>query len=731
VTVTGNAPSPSTFSGSAGTAVTLNAGPYSVGASQLTGYTSSMTGECAGTLALGGSKTCTLIFDDDPPPQQRPPTANSQSVQTDEDTALQIQLTGSDPDGDPLSFILVAGPTNGVLTGAGAALVYTPKANVNGPDSFTFKVNDGFADSNVATISINVLPVNDPPTATPQTLTTPKNTPLPITLSAIDPDNTSLIFAIATGPAHGTIQGTGAGITYVPDANYVGPDSFTFTASDGVAAPSPATVSITVTNTNTAPVADSQSVSTPAGTPRSITLTASDVDGNTLSFVVLTPPAHGTLSGNPPDLTYTPAAGYTGPDSLTFKANDGLVDSNVATVSITVTPINADLTLQLIDLQDPVTIGQPLSYLVRLINNGPDFAANPIVTVTLPAGVSYSATAPCTGTTTLTCQPGPLAPGTERPFTIVVVPQVAGQISATAYVPDLGNPDDADNTATASTFVEKASTSTSLSSAPNPSTFGNNVTLTAGVTGLSPTGTVTFRVDGVQIGTSPLVNGVATLTTSALATGTRSLTASYGGDGNNLTSTASAVQHVVQPIVTSTTLASGPNPSTAGQPVTFTATVTGGSPTGVVTFQIVGGAQLGQATVVNRVATLTTSALAAGSYSIAASYTGDTNHAPSTSAPVSQQVGLAPTTTRLDIEPNPAAPGASVLLKATVTGFDPSGSVTFFENNTVLATAPVINGVATLPITQGKKGSRAISASYPGDANNLASASPKVKLTTK
>ena len=102
----------------------------------------------------------------------------------------------------------------------------------------------------------------------------------------------------------------------------------------------PPTVSITVTPVNDAPIANAQSVTTNEDTPKAITLTGSDVDGDTLTFSVVSGPTHGALSGTAPNLTYTPASDYHGPDSFTFKANDGTADSNIATVSITVTPVN-------------------------------------------------------------------------------------------------------------------------------------------------------------------------------------------------------------------------------------------------------------------------------------------------------------------------------------------------------------------------------------------------------
>jgi hypothetical protein len=97
-------------------------------------------------------------------------------------------------------------------------------------------------------------------------------------------------------------------------------------------------VTISVTPVNDAPIASDQSVTTPEDTPVAITLTGSDVDGDSLTYTVVTQPQHGTLSGSGASLTYTPAADYSGPDGFTFRVNDGTVDSNVATVSVTVTP---------------------------------------------------------------------------------------------------------------------------------------------------------------------------------------------------------------------------------------------------------------------------------------------------------------------------------------------------------------------------------------------------------
>jgi hypothetical protein len=180
--------------------------------------------------------------------------------------------------------------------------------------------------------------VNQPPVANSQAVATDEDTPLGIALTATDPNSNPLTFRVTGGPANGILSGTAPNLTYTPSANFNGADSFTFVANDGQVDSNTATVSITVNAVNDAPVANNQSVTTVAGTAVAVTLTASDVDNGSLTYNVVNGPAHGSLSGTAPILTYTPNAGFTGGDSFTFKANDGALDSNAATVSITVNP---------------------------------------------------------------------------------------------------------------------------------------------------------------------------------------------------------------------------------------------------------------------------------------------------------------------------------------------------------------------------------------------------------
>src|SRR6185503_3088993 len=113
--------------------------------------------------------------------RNRAPVANDGTVTTDEDLAVPLLLAATDADGDTLTYTLLSGPSHGTLSGTGANRLYTPAANYNGPDAVTFRVNDGTVDSNVATVSITVRPVNDPPAADDQTVATDEDTPATVT----------------------------------------------------------------------------------------------------------------------------------------------------------------------------------------------------------------------------------------------------------------------------------------------------------------------------------------------------------------------------------------------------------------------------------------------------------------------------------------------------------------------------------------------------------------------
>jgi hypothetical protein len=186
-----------------------------------------------------------------------------------------------------------------------------------------------------------------------------------------------------------------------------------------------------------------------------------------------------------------------------------------------------------------------------------------------------------------------------------------------------------------------SSTLTTLTSAPNPSAPGQAVTFTAsvGCNGFTPTGSVTFRIDGAAGTPVPLSGTVANFTTSSLGPGNHTVTASYSGDGNCAAATSNPLTQVVGTAGGSVSLASSQNPSLQGQPLTFTATVAcpGFTPGGTVTFTVDGTAGT-PVTLSGGTATFTASSLSAGSHSVMAAYSGDGNCGPATSGVLTQTV---------------------------------------------------------------------------------------------
>lgn len=200
-----------------------------------------------------------------------------------------------------------------------------------------------------------VPPENEPPTASYQSVSLDENTSLPITLTGSDDvtPSGSLIFSVTVPPVHGDLTGTAPDLTYTPDPDYFGSDSFQFTVTDGGSPPltsTAATISITVNEVvvppdNNPPVATPQSVATDESVALPITLAGTDdvTPSGSLVFNVTVTPIHGDLTGTAPNLTYTPDAGYEGSDSFQFTVTDGgspPLTSAAATISITVNQVN-------------------------------------------------------------------------------------------------------------------------------------------------------------------------------------------------------------------------------------------------------------------------------------------------------------------------------------------------------------------------------------------------------
>ncbi|MFW8600176.1 Ig-like domain-containing protein [Desulfobacterota bacterium M19] len=274
----------------------------------------------------------------------RPPVVHGAELTVDQDHSITATLSGSDPEGQPLTFKVVANGAKGTATitdPAAGVFTYVPKAGVYGTDAFIFKANDGINDSSAATVTVNIKQkVNHPPTAHDQSITLAEDGKFSGNLKASDPDGDSLTYTVTTNGTLGAVVVNKAGaFTYTPHKNAFGTDSFKFKVNDGRLDSTAATVTVNITPVNDAPAAQDDKAETEVNKAVSINVLANDtdVDGDTLTISKVGNGAHGTAVIRGGQILYTPKHDFTGTDSLTYTVTDGRL-TNSATVNITVMP---------------------------------------------------------------------------------------------------------------------------------------------------------------------------------------------------------------------------------------------------------------------------------------------------------------------------------------------------------------------------------------------------------
>ena len=273
------------------------------------------------------------------------PVATLTTLTLQEDTTKVATLTATDADSnDTFTFSMVAQPQHGTLSlDSNGTFSYTPNPNFNGRDSFSYRVNDGTTDSVEQSVDIEVTAVNDAivPTFTRLIAQEDSNTTATLTATNVDNNSSILTFSIVVMPQHGTISlDSNGSFIYTPNPNFSGSDSFAYKVSDGVDDSVEQNVTITVININDKAVATPTTLTLQEDTTKVATLRAIDVDGDTLTFRVVTQPQHGTLNLEANgSFSYTPNSNFNGSDSFTYRVNDGnySVEQNV---TITVTAIN-------------------------------------------------------------------------------------------------------------------------------------------------------------------------------------------------------------------------------------------------------------------------------------------------------------------------------------------------------------------------------------------------------
>ncbi|MDQ4025151.1 MAG: Ig-like domain-containing protein, partial [Actinomycetota bacterium] len=376
------------------------------------------------------------------------PVAANDSATTAEDTAVDVNVLANDTDadGDALAISTFTQGANGTVALVAGRLRYTPAANFNGSDSFTYTANDGTADSNVATVTITVTEVNDLPIPNVDSKATAEDTPIsfPATdLLANDtpgPPNeagqTLTVVSVSNGPGGGVTLNAGT-IRFTPSLNYKSPPTASFTykvrdngTTNGAPAPMEWTtkVNVTVSAVNDTPLANdgTASVNEDAVTPVAIELGAlvSDVETSdaNLSYAIVAGPTNGTLGGAGASRTYSPNANANGSDSFTYRVSDrgdpdncgapssscdGPETSLIKTVSITIAEVN-DAPTAITDARataEDTALSFPASELVGNDSKGPANEGGQTLSVTAVGGAVNGTVVLAGGTVTFTPSP--------------------------------------------------------------------------------------------------------------------------------------------------------------------------------------------------------------------------------------------------------------------------------------------------------------------------------------
>jgi Bacterial Ig-like domain (group 3)/FG-GAP-like repeat len=613
-----------------------------------------------------------------------------------------VTFTATVPSGVTGTVTFTSGATTlGTSTLAnGVATVSTSSLPI-GSDPIVVTYNgDGNYNSATATLTQTVGKVT--PTVTVST-SGPSVFGQIVTITASVPNGPTGTITITSGGVtlgSGTITSSNGTVTITTSTLPVGSDLITATYG-GDTNNNSATGTVTQTVTKASPTETLTSSLNPSVFGQSVTFTAT-LPTNVTGTVTFTNggTAFGTSTVTNGKATFVTSTLPAGSDAIAANYS-GDTNNGTSTASLTQTVNKATPTVT-VTTSGPSTYGSPVT-----------------VTTTLPIGT--------TGTVTVTSGGTTLGSGTVNPTTgIVTVTTSTLPVGSDPITASYGG-DSNNNPATGSTTqtVTKAAPTVTLTSSTNPSVIGQSVTFIATLPS-GVTGNVTFTSGTTALGTSTLTNGSAAVSTSTLPLGSNPITATYNGDANNSTATASLTQ-TVNKTGPSVSLTSSVNPSNFNQSVTFTATVASAA-TGTITF-LDGTTTLGTGAISNGTASYTTSSLTPGVHPITASYGGDSNYSSGVSTPLSQTVNkTTPTLPPPVVSTNNPTYGSPVTITETLPP-GVSGPVTFSNGGAPIGTAPVVGGVATITVTNLPLGSDPITASTPGDSTNNPATSPSVTVT--
>ncbi len=278
-----------------------------------------------------------------------PPEADEDAFTVSEDSAnnpLDVLAGDTDIDDDLLTVSAVADPPHGTALDNNTNVLYSPDPGYVGADSFAYTVSDGMGGSDTATVTVTVTNVNDAPIADDDTFTVTEDTSnnnLDVLTGDIDVEGDLLTVTTVTDPPHGIVVNNTNHVSYTPDPNFYGTDSFFYTISDGNGGSDTAKVTVTVTNINDPPTADDDSFTVnedSSNNSLAVLVGDADPEGNPLVVDTVSDPPHGTAVDNNSNILYTPDTNFSGSDSFTYTITDYRGGYATATVTVTVRNVN-------------------------------------------------------------------------------------------------------------------------------------------------------------------------------------------------------------------------------------------------------------------------------------------------------------------------------------------------------------------------------------------------------
>ncbi len=481
--------------------------------------------------------------------ENSPPAATGQTYSVYENATLNaspgLLTTASDPDGDPLTLSLIQGTQNGTLTlNANGTFSYIPDSGFTGADTFTYEVSDGIA-ATTAVTTINVLPIDLPPTTSAPSYSTQEGQPLSVALDnlltyATDPQGLPMAVNLVASTTDGALSLNPNGtFTYTPTPGFVGSDQFAYTVSDGVDGANPSAITYATINVTQPPppTAANSAVNIISGATLNVPANsgllslATDPGNYPLKAAPVTNPTSGTLILNADgSYTYTPNAGFVGTDSFSYSISDSSGTSNVAVVTINVLagPLVTNSITYQTGLNQALAVGAPMGVLrADWSTDGSSLTAqldaqpgSGSVALNTDGSFTYTPVTGFVGTTSFTYFAKNSSGLLSSPVTVSIIVADAAPVAA-----DLSFSVTHDQTLNVSSQQGLLSTAYDISGAPLGVFSAGTIGTSHGTVALSVDGAFTYTPDPGYVGSDSFSYAVSDgATTSASATVTINVT---------------------------------------------------------------------------------------------------------------------------------------------------------------------------------------------------------------